>query len=108
MFSLTLKTISYIFSVLIALASIVFLIMMVFLVTKSDDLVLIALESGLPLFIATVLPWFGSIIGVLLLGPITLICTNFFQQSKIIQLLEEQNDELRLARYDRSANVSEL
>ena len=107
MFSLTLKTISFIFSVLIALASIVFLIMMVFLVTKSGDLVLIALESGLSLFIATGLTWFGSIIGVLLLGPITLICTNFFQQSKIIQLLEEQNDELRLARYDRSSNVSE-
>ncbi len=46
-------------------------------------------------------------VGVLLLGPITLICTNFFQQSKIIQLLEEQNDELRLARYDRSTDVSE-
>jgi len=107
MFSLTLKTIIFIFSVLIALASIVFLIMMVFLVTKSGDLVLIALESGLSLFIATSLPWVGSVIGVLFLGPITLICTNFFRQTKIIQLLEEQNDELRLARYDRSSNVSE-
>ena len=108
MFSLTLKTISYIFSALIALASILFLIMMVFLVIKSNDLVLIAVESGLPVFIATSLPLFGGVIGVLLLGPITLICTNFFQQTKIIQLLEEKNDELRLARYDRAANVSEL
>ncbi len=107
MFSLTLKTISYIFSALIALASILFLVMILFLVNKSDDLALIALESGLPLFVATGLPWIGSIVGVLLLGPITLICTNFFQQSKIIQLLEEQNDELRLARYDRSTDVSE-
>jgi len=107
MFSLTLKAISYIFSVLIAIASILFLLMIVSLVIKSEDLVLIALESGLPLFIATSLPWVGSVIGVLLLGPITLICTNFFQQTKIIQLLEEQNDELRLARYDRSSAADE-
>ena len=84
MFSLTLKTISYIFSALIALASILFLVMIVFLVNKSDDLALIALESGLPLFVATGLPWIGSIVGVLLLGPITLICTNFFQQTLLL------------------------
>lgn len=103
MFSLTLKGISYIFSVLIAIASVLSLLIIVSLVIKSEDLVLIALKSGLPLFIAMSLPWVGSVIGVLLLGPITLICTNFFQQTKIIQLLEEQNDELRLARYDRSS-----
>ena len=107
MFSLTLKAISYIFSVLIAIASIFFLVMIASLVIKSEDLVLIALENGLPLFIATSLPWVGSVIGVLFLGPITLICTNFFHQTKIIQLLEEQNDELRLARYDRSSVADE-
>ena len=107
MFSFALKTISYIFSVLIALASIVFFIMMFFSLTKSDDLVLYAVDSGLPIFIAATFPMLVWVIGILVLGPITLICTNFFQQSKIIQLLEEQNKELRLARYERSSDVPE-
>jgi len=107
MFSFALKTISYIFSVLIALASIVFFIMMFFSLTKSDDLVLMAVDSGLPIFIAATFPMLVWVIGILVLGPITLICTNFFQQSKIIQLLEEQNKELRLARYGRSSDVPE-
>ena len=107
MFSFALKTISYIFSVLIALASIVFFVMMFFFLTKSDDLVLMAVDIGLPIFIAATFPWLVGVIGILVLGPITLICTNFFQQSKIIQLLEEQNKELRLARYARSPSASE-
>ena len=107
MFSFALKTISYIFSVLIALASIVFFIMMFFFLTKSDDLVLMAVDIGLPIFIAATFPWLVGVIGILVLGPITLICTNFFQQSKIIQLLEEQTKELRLARYDRSPSAPE-
>ena len=107
MFSFALKTISYIFSVLISLASIVFFIMMFFFLTKSDDLVLMAVDIGLPIFIAATFPWLVGVIGILVLGPITLICTNFFQQSKIIQLLEEQTKELRLARYDRSPSAPE-
>ena len=107
MFSFALKTISYIFSVLIALASIVFFVMMFFFLTKSDDLVLMAVDIGLPIFIAATFPWLVGVIGILVLGPITLICTNFFQQSKIIQLLEEQTKELRLARHDRSPSAPE-
>jgi hypothetical protein len=107
MFSFALKTISYIFSVLIALASIAFLIMMLVFITKSNDLVFLAIENGLPAFIASAFPWLAGIMGILILGPITLICTNFFQQSKIIQLLEEQNKELVLARYDSPSDMSE-
>tara|TARA_B100000809_G_C15051156_1_gene498979 strand:- start:928 stop:1176 length:249 start_codon:yes stop_codon:yes gene_type:complete len=81
--------------------------MMVLLFTNSDDLVFTVMDLGIPPFIASVLPWLVGVIGILVLGPITLICTNFFQQSKIIQLLEEQNKELRLARYERSSDVPE-
>ena len=107
MFSITLKTISYIFSVLIALASIGFLLALVLLVTKSDDLIYLAINTGIPIFVASALPWIMAVLGILFLGPITLICTNFFQQTKIIQLLEEQVTELRLARYERQSDTTE-
>ena len=103
MFSFALKTISYIFSVLIALVSILFLVLLGYLFITpyaSEDIVVGQL--GLPYFVATLVPWILGVMGILLLGPITLICANFFQQSKIIDLLEAQNDELVLARLDRT------
>jgi hypothetical protein len=61
----------------------------------------------MPHFAAVLFPWILGLAGILLLGPMTLICANFFQQGKIIQLLEEQATELRLARYDRSSDLPE-
>jgi hypothetical protein len=103
LFSITLKTMSYIFSVLIALVSLLFLALLVYLLIEpyaAEDIVVHQL--GMPYFAAVLFPWILGVAGILLLGPMTLICANFFQQSKIIDLLEAQNDELILARLDRT------
>ena len=103
MFSFALKTISYVFSVLVALVSILFLILLAYLFITpyaSEDIVVVQL--GLPYFVATLVPWILGVTGILLFGPITLICANFFQQSKIIDLLEVQTNELILTRLDRT------
>jgi hypothetical protein len=108
LFSITLKTMSYIFSVLIALVSLLFLALLVYLLIEpyaAEDIVVHQL--GMPYFAAVLFPWILGVAGILLLGPMTLICANFFQQGKIIQLLEEQTTELRLARYDRSSDLPE-
>jgi len=108
MFSIILKTISYIFSVLIALVSLLFLVLLGYLlIDPYAAMDIVVVQLGLPFFVTELLPWILGVTGILLLGPITLICANFFQQSKIIQLLEEQNKELRLARYDRSSEAFE-
>jgi amino acid transporter len=94
---------SYIFSVLIALVSLLFLALLVYLLIEpyaAEDIVVHQL--GMPYFAAVLFPWILGVAGILLLGPMTLICANFFQQSKIIDLLEAQNDELILARLDRT------
>jgi amino acid transporter len=94
---------SYIFSVLIALVSLLFLAFLVYLLIEpyaAEDIVVHQL--GMPYFAAVLFPWILGVAGILLLGPMTLICANFFQQSKIIDLLEAQNDELILARLDRT------
>ena len=94
---------SYIFSVLIALVSLLFLALLVYLLIEpyaAEDIVVHQL--GMPYFAAVLFPWILGVAGILLLGPMTLICANFFQQSKIIDLLEAQNDELVLARLDRT------
>jgi hypothetical protein len=108
MFSIILKTISYIFSVLIALVSLLFLVLLGYLLTDPYTVWdIVVVQLGLPFFVTKLLPWVLGVTGILLLGPITLICANFFQQSKIIDLLKAQNDELILARLDRTATPSE-
>ena len=103
MFSLTLRFISYTFSVLIAFVSILFLGLLIYLIFTPYAVVdIVVHQMGMRYFVATLVPWILGITGILLLGPITLICANFFQQSKIIDLLETQNDELILARLDRT------
>ena len=94
MFSLTLRFISYIFSILIALSGILFVILMSYLITDPypvTDAVVTSL--GLPIT-AVLSPWILGVTGILLLGPISLLCVNFFQQTKIIELLEAQNNKL--------------
>ena len=102
MFSIILKVVSYIFSGLIALASIVFFVMTFFLFANPSPLYELALSLQIPLILVDLIPWIIILLGIFILGPITLMCVNFFQQSRIIKLLSTQNDQLLLARLDHS------
>ena len=103
MFSFTLRFFSYMYCSLIALVSILFCILIAYLVIDSQPFVDSWYEAGVPLFLGPFVVWLVLTLGVIVLGPLTLICANFFQQSEIIKLLEAQNVELILARHERSS-----
>lgn len=101
MFSFALKVISYVFSALITVVSVLlFCLLAYLLINPYASEIIIVDQLGLPYSVVTLMPWMIGVTGVLLLGPIALICANFFQQSRIIDLLEIQINEIILTRIE--------